>query len=548
MATSDTTQPMLHARYVLGGSGSDLFSEPRVCTEIMQMIHRSRRETAQKQMHPDEATSASAAGTSTGSSSSSSRPVRIVYFGTAAYDAPASFKRQTDEFVKAGASVSEIRCTTGGKASIRWITPATETSEERVVDAGKRHENGSISVNEGNLAEIAQFVSEEADAVLISGGNTLYAVDRLRGLGIDQWIRRAAARGAVMCGGSAGAVLWFETGHSDSADPDSFYSKFMELERMKREVLEKTGEVCDESTVRQRYNALMEAQQLAPLTLQEKSGEAKESKPSLSQVFEDQDNSAANNAGVETPAEPPAVAKPWEYIRIPGIGMLPGLCVPHQDKVQSNGSLRADHVNEMLTRLAFYGGRERAICIDHWAVLVLENGQYQVLSFPDKVGSGLSCKEREWKPLQEEIIVHNSRTNLPVRTVVRLVDGLYADAKLDGATPEGAALLADGNNAPVDRVSLDLENLRLSQEDGPDRVTVSEKVSYVKDRTGKPCVWIKETKIGQDAEELTDMILHMQAAPWAGSVDDLFALNRSQGDCPITAQKLRQVRELNPAF
>ena len=61
-----------------------------------------------------------------------------------------------------------------------------------------------------------------ADAVLVSGGNTLFAVERWRRAGLVEPLRAAAERGAVMCGGSAGAICWFDGGHSDSADPDWF--------------------------------------------------------------------------------------------------------------------------------------------------------------------------------------------------------------------------------------------------------------------------------------------------------------------------------------
>lgn len=46
---------------------------------------------------------------------------------------------------------------------------------------------------------------EKADIILVSGGNTLYAVDRWTYLGLDELLRGAAHRGKVMAGGSAGA-------------------------------------------------------------------------------------------------------------------------------------------------------------------------------------------------------------------------------------------------------------------------------------------------------------------------------------------------------
>lgn len=61
-----------------------------------------------------------------------------------------------------------------------------------------------------------------ADAVLVSGGNTLFAIDRWTRCGLAPALREAMERGAVLCGGSAGAICWFDAGHSDSMDPDSY--------------------------------------------------------------------------------------------------------------------------------------------------------------------------------------------------------------------------------------------------------------------------------------------------------------------------------------
>ena len=36
---------------------------------------------------------------------------------------------------------------------------------------------------------------------------------------MDKLLRVASERGAVMVGGSAGAICWFDGGHSDSLDP-----------------------------------------------------------------------------------------------------------------------------------------------------------------------------------------------------------------------------------------------------------------------------------------------------------------------------------------
>ena len=63
---------------------------------------------------------------------------------------------------------------------------------------------------------------ERADIVYVGGGNTLKMMRRWRRLGVDELLRDAFDRGAVLCGVSAGAVCWFERGHSDSM---AFYDR-----------------------------------------------------------------------------------------------------------------------------------------------------------------------------------------------------------------------------------------------------------------------------------------------------------------------------------
>ena len=60
-----------------------------------------------------------------------------------------------------------------------------------------------------------------ADIIYVGGGNTLKMMRRWRLLGVDVMLLTAYARGAVLCGVSAGAICWFDRGHSDSM---SFYS------------------------------------------------------------------------------------------------------------------------------------------------------------------------------------------------------------------------------------------------------------------------------------------------------------------------------------
>lgn len=59
-----------------------------------------------------------------------------------------------------------------------------------------------------------------ADIIYVGGGNTLMMMKLWRRLGIDKMLKSALNKGTVLCGVSAGAICWFEYGHSDSL---SFY-------------------------------------------------------------------------------------------------------------------------------------------------------------------------------------------------------------------------------------------------------------------------------------------------------------------------------------
>jgi dipeptidase E len=55
-----------------------------------------------------------------------------------------------------------------------------------------------------------------ADLVYVGGGNTYRMMMLWRKLGVDRMLRKAAGQGVVMAGTSAGAICWFDSGHSDS--------------------------------------------------------------------------------------------------------------------------------------------------------------------------------------------------------------------------------------------------------------------------------------------------------------------------------------------
>ena len=99
--------------------------------------------------------------------------VNLLYIGTPTYDIAKFRTKQTREFSRMGVQVSWLE--------VANQSPSYEEMERKV---------------------------EEAHIILVSGGNTLYAVDRWRHLGLDVLLKEAAYNGKVMAGGSAGALCW----------------------------------------------------------------------------------------------------------------------------------------------------------------------------------------------------------------------------------------------------------------------------------------------------------------------------------------------------
>src|SRR5665213_1121359 len=60
-----------------------------------------------------------------------------------------------------------------------------------------------------------------ADIIYVGGGNTLQMMRIWRRLGVGKLLIAAYRRGTVLAGVSAGAICWFDSGHSDSM---SFYN------------------------------------------------------------------------------------------------------------------------------------------------------------------------------------------------------------------------------------------------------------------------------------------------------------------------------------
>jgi dipeptidase E len=80
---------------------------------------------------------------------------------------------------------------------------------------GCKTEHLLLYKSSGNRAGALRKI-EAADLIYVGGGNTLRMMKVWRRLGIDRMLIKAAQQGTVMAGLSAGAICWFEWGHSDS--------------------------------------------------------------------------------------------------------------------------------------------------------------------------------------------------------------------------------------------------------------------------------------------------------------------------------------------
>jgi dipeptidase E len=156
--TTSHAHPHHHRRVYAAGSGSMFKSQPDTVREVIAL-----------------------------SGVGDHRTPSVLYLGTATYDDPAPMHSQTSGFADVGCAVSAL----------------------------------DVAVRTPPASEMAAALAA-ADIIVISGGNTLFAVDRWVATGLDGALRNALARGVVLCGGSAGFISLCDGGHSDSMQPDSY--------------------------------------------------------------------------------------------------------------------------------------------------------------------------------------------------------------------------------------------------------------------------------------------------------------------------------------
>ncbi|MCL4256893.1 MAG: peptidase E [Anaerolineales bacterium] len=110
---------------------------------------------------------------------SRARRPRLCFLPTAAGDLPQHIKRVTRVFSELGARVS------------------------------------TLTLIQPNTADVAKLLLAQ-DIIWVGGGNTRNMLALWRAWGVDAALHKAYNNGAVLAGGSAGAICWFEQGITDS--------------------------------------------------------------------------------------------------------------------------------------------------------------------------------------------------------------------------------------------------------------------------------------------------------------------------------------------
>lgn len=131
-----------------------------------------------------------------------------------------------------------VRLTNKTKPSLLFIPTASNDSVIYADAIIKHFTNLGCTASVLNLIQNPLLVSDiqqmvqNADIIYVGGGNTLRMMKKWRRLGVDTLLEKARARGAVLCGVSAGSICWFNHGNSDSRkdnNPDASYIKVTAL-------------------------------------------------------------------------------------------------------------------------------------------------------------------------------------------------------------------------------------------------------------------------------------------------------------------------------
>mmetsp|Transcript_1218 Transcript_1218/g.2327 ORF Transcript_1218/g.2327 Transcript_1218/m.2327 type:complete len:488 (-) Transcript_1218:247-1710(-) len=113
----------------------------------------------------------------------------VVYIGTPFFDREDKYETGTASFRRIGCNIKRLM------VAKECTTPSQE--------------------------EMTRIVVHWADLIMISGGNSLFAMLRWQSIGLDRLLHEAATKGKVLCGGLAGCGCYFESMQTDSLKPEA---------------------------------------------------------------------------------------------------------------------------------------------------------------------------------------------------------------------------------------------------------------------------------------------------------------------------------------
>jgi peptidase E len=133
-----------------------------------------------------------------------------------------------------GESAEEMQCMTpiddyitslSGKVNpgILYISTANGDDSVKTADFIKKYESADCKVTKLTFfippfpqkEQVASMIAQ-SDIIYVAGGNTRAMLAIWREFGVIDLLKEAWANGKILCGVSAGAICWFDYGHSDS--------------------------------------------------------------------------------------------------------------------------------------------------------------------------------------------------------------------------------------------------------------------------------------------------------------------------------------------
>ena len=268
---------------------------------------------------------------------------KLAYIGAATYDINKFFEKQAGEFRNQGCELVKIDL-------VQLPTCLKNETEDKSIPFSLRAQNSNKEQIKKLHAEIFENYKSEilsADIILVSGGNTVFLMDRMKKSGIDEVLKQKAKLddGAIFCGGSAGFIIYFDSGHSDSMETLTTLNAMVGAEESEDQ--------------RKQVDEFM--QKHFPKALG-------------ANIQEHQKDS-------------------WDYVRVEGLGLMPGFAVPHADTIAANDkvSVRCAAWENMALRInKNSGGTERGICVDHYCALVIDGDNFEEWYLPgDFPGSSI---------------------------------------------------------------------------------------------------------------------------------------------------------------